>query len=42
MQVFTVFDGVSVSLCVGAGQGRAGQGRAGGGEDWKKRLNPLN
>ena len=43
MRVFTVFDGVSVSLCVGAGQGRAGQGREGrGGEDWKKRLNPLN
>ena len=41
MRVFTVFDGVSVSLCVGAGQGRAGKG-GGGGEDWKKRLNPLN
>ena len=31
MRVFTVFDGVSVSLCVGAGQGRAGQGREGRG-----------
>ena len=26
MRVFTVFDGVSVSLCVGVGQGRGGGG----------------